>query len=157
MLAAVTIVVAGFATGLWARSYWVSDFIEFTTASHSSSLKAVAGDIVWTKIEMPLPGPYGWECGNRAADSEREIVNKQGLLRRDSLFFRFADVTPTNNTFRIKTAAVPFWWWDVPLVILAFVLACVWLKLRRHTSRVESANVVGSAAGAGSAKTGSSE
>jgi hypothetical protein len=120
ILAVLSILPAAVATLFWIRSYRASDYISFTTSTHSTSPKLLAGDIIWTRIEMPIPSPAGWELQTGGAvRPEKEIIYQHGLVQRDSLFYRYTDVTPTSNAFRIETAAVPFWWWDILLILPA--------------------------------------
>jgi hypothetical protein len=149
MLALFLVLSAAAATAFWIRSYWASDTVSFEASTHSTSLKTLAGDIIWTKIEMPIPSPAGWEFETvRGRSPATEIVNQAGLWQHNSPFYRYADVTPTNRAFRIKTAAVPFWWWDLPLILFAFAISLLLVTTRptrgagMHSSNLKNARVL---------------
>jgi hypothetical protein len=147
ILAVLSILPAAVATVFWIRSYWASDGISFEASTHSTSLETLAGDIIWTRIEMPIPSPAGWELQTGAAvRPEKEIVNRLGLVQRDSLFYRYTDLTPTNNAFRIKTAAVPFWWWNIPLVLLALGASVLAATTRQRALKGATVRRTGEAA-----------
>ena len=139
VLAVMSLVLCAAMVALWVRSYWTRDYVEHISPSTSVTVKLREGSVVWLKIEMSSPPPYGWEIGSRpisAGESSRDVINTPRLLEWEFMGVRYAHVRPTNGQFTLSTAAVPFWMLLCPTIAIPLLQVMRWaVRQERRAAR----------------------